>query len=219
MDIEGTLSLAIDYIDRETRIIEGEKIQSHLNKHLDKEFNKYFYISLLKAHASGFGKQYYFIQNLISSTEIDYTGLSDICREALDRSSTRDDAFEFVNQRVCVHKHVLSRCFNQSSLWGVSNSVTTTIANESEPTISTEHVQVVAPSISKGIKATEASPKLLTKKNIESSRILIGQAIDNLKPIYWEYGNKELANRHLIVFGCTLFLNSGSNCFWSLRTR
>ena len=75
-------------------------------KHLDKEFNKYFYISLLKAHASGFGKQYYFIQNLISSTEIDYTGLSDICREALDRSSTRDDAFEFVNQRVCVHKHV-----------------------------------------------------------------------------------------------------------------
>ena len=201
VDIEGTLSLAIDYIDRETRIIEGEKVQSHLNKHLDKEFNKYFYISLLKAHASGFGKQYYFIQNLISSTEIDYTGLSDICREALDRSSTRDDAFEFVNQRVCVHKHVLSRCFNQSSLWGVSNSVTTTIANESEPTISTEHVQVVAPSISKGIKATEASPKLLTKKNIESSRILIGQAIDNLKPIYWEYGNKELANRHLIVFG------------------
>ncbi|WP_182440111.1 DNA phosphorothioation-dependent restriction protein DptH [Colwellia sp. RSH04] len=201
VDIEGTLSLAIDYIDRESRIIEGEKVQSHLNKHLDKEYNKYFYISLLKAHASSFDKKYYFIQNLISSTEIDYTGLSDICREALDKSSTRDGAFTFVNERVCVHKHVLSRCFNQSSLWGVSNSVTTTIANESEPTISTEHVQVVAPSISKEIKTTEASPKLPTAKNIESCRVLIGQAIDNLKPVYWEYGNKELANRHLIVFG------------------
>jgi DNA phosphorothioation-dependent restriction protein DptH len=201
VDIEGTLSLAIEYIDKETRIIEGEKIQSHLNRHLDKEYNKYFYISLLKAHASSFSKQYYFIQNLISSTEIAYTGLSDICREALDKSSTRDGAFEYVNQRICIHKHVLSRCFNQSSLWAASNSVTTTIDNENEPTVSTDHAQVIATSICEGIKVTETSPELLNKVNIENSRILIGQAIDNLKPVYWEYGNKELANRHLIVFG------------------
>ena len=201
VDIEGTLSLAFKYIDKEERIIEGEKIQSHLNRHLDKEYNKYFYISLLKAHSVAFGKQYYFIQNLISNTEIEYTGLSDICREALDNSSTRDGAFAYANERVCIHKHVLARCFNQSSLAYASNDVAPTIANEYKSTISSDHTKVEAASISETTTSIDSSPIPLKKTDVESCRVLIGQAIDNLKPIYWEYGNKELANRHLIVFG------------------
>ena len=40
-----------------------------------------------------------------------------------------------------------------------------------------------------------------TSTDIESCRVLIGQALDTTENIYWEYGNKHLANRHLIVFG------------------
>ncbi|WP_413698550.1 ATP-binding protein [Psychromonas sp. KJ10-10] len=201
VDIEGILKLAFSFIDRETRIIEGEKIQSYLNRHLDKEYNKYFYISLLKAHAIGFGKHYYFIQNLISNTEIEYSGLSDICRTALDSSPSREEAIAFVNERVCIHKHVLARCFNQSSLWAVSHDVSPTLANEYPTTISSEHTKTEDISISETtikIDDSAISPKSI---NVEGCRVLIGQAIDNLKPIYWEYGNKALANRHLIVFG------------------
>ena len=200
VDIEGILSVAIDYIDKETRIIEGEKIQSHLNRYLDKEYNKYFYISLLKACSESFGKQYHFIQNLISNTEIEYSGLSEICREALDKTHTRDEAFTFVNELVCIHKHVLARCFNQSSLRYAGNGSTSPIVNEYKTTMTSELIK------EKALFTIENSPEFQSlepskKTSVENCRILIGQAVDNKKQIYWEYGNKNLANRHLIVFG------------------
>ena len=168
VDIEGTLNLAFNFIDKETRIVEGEKIQSHLNKHLDNDYNKYFYISLLKLYAADFGKNYFFRQNLISKSEIKYTGLSDICREALDTVSSRDEAYALASEKLCVHRHVLKRCFDQ--------------------------VTVEKPIITSAIVAEPAT-------KIENCRILIGHALDNKQPVYWEYGNKDLANRHLIVFG------------------
>ncbi|MBY6036648.1 DUF87 domain-containing protein [Fictibacillus nanhaiensis] len=36
---------------------------------------------------------------------------------------------------------------------------------------------------------------------VEDSRILIGKASNSNKEIYWEYGNKGLANRHLLISG------------------
>lgn len=201
VDIEGSLKLAFTFIDSETRIIEGEKIQSHLNRHLDKEYNKYFYISLLKAHSAVLGKQYHFIQNLVSKTEIEFTGLADICRKALDVSSTREGALKFAREIVCVHDHVLKRCFDQISLGNTDSSTRTLKANDNESIATPEDSKTATyPSIK---DSTEVNPSFEQSHdaNIESCRILIGQAIDNQKPVYWEYGNKDLANRHLIIFG------------------
>ena len=201
VDIEGTLNLAFSFIDRETRIIEGEKIQTHINRHLDKEYNKYFYISLLKAHAATYGRQYHFTQNLVSATEIEYTGLADICRKALDVSNTRESAFNFARGKVCVHEHVLKRCFDQISLGNTDNSTYTLKANDSEIITTREDAKTAT---SSNIESpTEVNPSIEQHPEaaIENYRILIGQSIDNQKPIYWEYGNKDLANRHLIVFG------------------
>ncbi|WP_197411211.1 DNA phosphorothioation-dependent restriction protein DptH [Colwellia sp. TT2012] len=188
IDIEEAITLAISFIDNEERIIEGEKIQSYLNRHLDKEFNKYFYISLLKAHASDYGKQYYFIQNLISKYEIEYTGLSDICRESQQVTSNKAEAYAYINDKVCIHEHVLKRCFDQNI---------TTIDITPFAKVETVEIPTVIETQMDNL-ATSNSPQ---EKNIESCRILIGQALDNQKPIYWEYGNKDLANRHLIIFG------------------
>lgn len=201
VDIQGTLSLAIDYIDKETRIIEGEKVQSHLNKHLDKEYNKYFYISLLKAHASNFGKDYHFIQNLVSNSKIEYSGLTDICRKALNRSKTSVEARNLAKEIVCIHDHALNRCFDQIAYGNTPNSVNTEETNDTSSVSISEEPKTEALSIiDKSIESRPSSDQP-QKTDIENCRVLIGQAIDNLKPIYWEYGNKELANRHLIVFG------------------
>ncbi|MDV2884690.1 DNA phosphorothioation-dependent restriction protein DptH [Alkalihalophilus pseudofirmus] len=45
------------------------------------------------------------------------------------------------------------------------------------------------------LKLTSKPPKL------EDIRILIGKAENSTKDIYWEYGNKGLANRHLLISG------------------
>lgn len=201
VDIEETLSLAIEYIDKETRIIEGEKIQSHLNRHLDKEYNKYFYISLLKAHASSFGKHYHFIQNLVSSSQIEYSGLADICREALSVSSTSAEALNYAKEKVCIHEHVLKRCFDQIAYGNTPTSVNTIKANDSSlATIAEKPEEEVLTKIESNIEPQQSSEQT-NKTGIEDCRVLIGQAIDNQKQVYWEYGNKDLANRHLIVFG------------------
>ncbi|MBW3513354.1 DNA phosphorothioation-dependent restriction protein DptH [Shewanella sp. NKUCC01_JLK] len=200
IDIEETLQLAFSFVDSESRIIEGEKIQSYLNRHLDKENNKYFYLSLLKTHALNYKKSYFFAHNLVSQREIGYSGLAEICRELLGIASTRAEAIELAKNKLCIHEHILKRCFDQVSITnrtdGFSAFSLSDIKksdlhnkNDSEPLGNIEMVE------------QELTSYSANNINIEDCRILIGRAIDNLKPVYWEYGNKDLANRHLIVFG------------------
>ncbi|MEY8214395.1 MAG: sigma factor-like helix-turn-helix DNA-binding protein, partial [Colwellia sp.] len=188
VDIDAAISLAISFIDNEEKIIEGEKIQSFLNRHLDKDFNKYFYISLLKTHVADYGRQYYFIQNLISKSVIEYSGLSDICREAKQNTSNNAEAYVYISEKICIHKHVLKRCFDQISI---------TNDTKSSPLIR-EDKKSKANEPQKNDVIPSAPPH---ETNIENCRVLIGQALDDQKHVYWEYGNKDLANRHLIVFG------------------
>ncbi len=190
IDIKAAMTLAISFIDNEERIIEGEKIQSYLNRHLDKEFNKYFYISLLKAHAVDYGKQYYFIQNLVSKSVIEYTGLAEICREAKQRSFNRAEVYADINDKVCIHEHVLKRTVDQVS-----------ITNDAESFSVVKLEEVKVPKIIETQIDNSSTLNSPQETNIENCRILIGQALDDQKPIYWEYGNKDLANRHLIIFG------------------
>ena len=189
IDIETTLSLAFSYIDKEDRIIEGEKIQTHLNRHLDADFNKYLYIALLKSHAEASGKKYHYVHNLVSNSIIEYSSLSEICREAQKNTPNNVEAKAYVDSRLCIHEHVLKRCFHQVS---TSNQLidNSPVKDVLEEPIEDEKTQ------------EDVVPQMLTKKSsIESCRILIGKALDNQEEVYWEYGNIELGNRHLIIFG------------------
>tara|TARA_R110001583_G_scaffold47238_2_gene147992 strand:- start:10288 stop:17577 length:7290 start_codon:yes stop_codon:yes gene_type:complete len=189
IDREKTLSLAFSYIDKEDRIIEGEKIQTHLNRHLDADFNKYLYIALLKSHAEASGKKYHYVHNLVSNSIIEYSSLSEICREAQKITLNNVEAKAYVDSRLCIHEHVLKRCFHQVNMGNqlVDNNPVKEVIEE---LVDVENTQ------------EDVVPQTPTKEsNIESCRILIGQALDNQNQVYWEYGNKGLANRHLIIFG------------------
>lgn len=203
VDIENTMKLAIDFIDNEPRIIEGSKLQSSLNRRLDKNYNKYFYISLLKVHAIDYGKHYFFVQNLIASAEIEYTGLADICRKALDSCSSRINAIEFLKGKLCIHEHILKRCIDQVSFAynERSNLPNDNAVNNTQILTSTTKSELSVLAELQNPPKKERAIEVSIDRNIENCRVLIGQAIDNQKPVYWEYGNKHLANRHLIVFG------------------
>ncbi|MDE9444774.1 DNA phosphorothioation-dependent restriction protein DptH [Xenorhabdus bovienii] len=41
----------------------------------------------------------------------------------------------------------------------------------------------------------------IVDNNINDCRILLGESLDTREELYWEYGNSELANRHMIIFG------------------
>lgn len=200
IDIEKTLELAFSFVDNESRIIEGEKIQSYLNRNLDKENNKYLYLSLLKTHAFNYKKKYYFAHNLVSQREIGYSGLAEICRELLGLTSTKAEAIELAKSKLCIHEHVLKRCFDQVLITNRSDDITAPYSNEIQQSeLHENNDDELFANIKMAPKKLVSSYEI--DSNIENCRILIGQAIDNQEPVYWEYGNKDLANRHLIVFG------------------
>ncbi|WP_063668659.1 DNA phosphorothioation-dependent restriction protein DptH [Aliivibrio fischeri] len=192
IDIKTIINLAMNFIDNDTRIIEGGKLQSYLNRHLNKDYNKYFYISLLKVHSCDFGKQYYFVQNLVSQYPINYTGLADICREAQELTESKTEALNMAMSKLCIHEHVLKRAFGQISV--------STDAINSETLYDVANICGHA-SVHKDINSDSNPLDVNEDVSIENCRVLIGQAIDNQQQVYWEYGNKHLANRHLIVFG------------------
>ncbi|WP_085524488.1 DNA phosphorothioation-dependent restriction protein DptH [Tuberibacillus sp. Marseille-P3662] len=47
----------------------------------------------------------------------------------------------------------------------------------------------------------ETEKEVAGKENLENQRVLIGKAANSNRNIYWEYGNKGLANRHLLISG------------------
>ncbi len=185
VDISQVIETAIKYIEKEDRVIEGEKIQAFLNRNLGLEFNKYFYLSMLKVHASDYGANYYFVQNLLSKEPLHVSGLVDYCRDALAHTSNTKETIEYIKEYVCAHEHVIRRALHQSSLAEVKETDDTLI--NTTPSISSQKV-------TQTFKESSSS-------NLESSRVLIGRSLDSAENIYWEYGNKGLANRHMIVFG------------------
>jgi len=189
IDIDSVLKTAFKYIDDEQRIIEGEKLQTYLNRSLENEFNKYFYLSLLKGFSAQYGRKYYFVQNLISKEPIKYSGLAGLCREALENSATKVEAIELMEAKICVHEHVLKRCLHQVSS-----------TNEEVEEGRADKLDETAVSNIQNVHQLEFE-KEDSNKNIVNCRVLIGQSVDNHQNVYWEYGHGDLANRHLILFG------------------
>ncbi|MEZ9741726.1 DNA phosphorothioation-dependent restriction protein DptH [Vibrio splendidus] len=213
VDVEKVVRKAITFIGNETRVIEGEKIQTYLNRNLNLEYNKYFYLSLLKANASQYGADYYFVQNLLSKQPLNVSGLADYCREALAYTSNMVSAVEYVKDYVCANDNVIRRTLHRlSALSELSSSKSSSNIQKKEfnedqaPILVSEPVESlgkeVSGSPSKQGRLEPVNPPAKTNVlSLENSRVLIGRSVSSLEDVYWEYGNKELANRHLIVFG------------------
>jgi len=199
VDVENVMKLATDYIDNEPRIIESSKLQSSINRQLNTDYNKYFYISLLKVYAKNYGKNYFFVQNLISASEIDYSGLTDLCRTALEFNSSRVSALEYLNEKLCIHEHIIKRCLEQVYMASSDRSKSPIHDTSDDQNVINDEVK--EETSGQNVNREESESKKFLKEDLSDCRVLIGLAIDNHKPVYWEYGNKGLANRHLIVFG------------------
>ncbi|WP_444997908.1 DNA phosphorothioation-dependent restriction protein DptH [Aliikangiella sp. IMCC44359] len=189
LDVERIMEQAKIFLQREHRIVEGESLQTFINRKLALELNKYLYLSLLRIHGEDVGLKLYFVQNLVSKNEIVGSGLAEFCREALDGAASNLQAIELLKEKICVHDHVIKRCINQ-----VSAKRAGELTQRKESVESMEQTNKID-----DCGADQSANASLDM--IESCRVLIGQSLDTSENIYWEYGNKQLANRHLIVFG------------------
>ena len=73
-----------------------------------------------------------------------------------------------------------------------------TVATESEETIEPEPETIVAPTVQENTTSS-------TTKSLEEVRFLLGEDPRSKEKFYWEFGHKQLNNRHLLING-----NSGS---------
>ena len=76
-------------------------IQRKLNKFLDLDINKYFYLSLLKSFHVESGYQWYFAHNLVCKREIPFESLADICRYIAIEGEMFDETSQKIAQ-VCL---------------------------------------------------------------------------------------------------------------------
>ena len=194
VNIDNIMELVCKLFNNEDRIIEGEVLQTYLNRKLSLQSNKYFYLSLLKIYAEKYRLTLYFVQNLVAKFPIKQSGLVDFCRDALSKTKSNSEAIKLIQQSVLANTHIIKRALLQCSFPQVNKN-----ENEIESSIIEVHTEfkdeIVIPVI------PETDRELIMSDSVENTRVLLGKSIDNFEDIYWEYGNKNLANRHLIVFG------------------
>lgn len=212
-NIEEIMQHAAVFIEREIDIIEGESLQIYLNRKLELQLNKYFYISLLKVHSNDFGLSLYFVQNLVSKVELQEKGLADFCRQALLLTDSNTEAIEWVKAKVCVYDHVVKRALSQvanstkreqtgghtSEAQHQGNVLDSKIIEAESHKL--EHSEIEVPQAHDQEIMLDSTQSNAVQLTLERTRVLIGRDLVTSEDIYWEYGNEALANRHLIVFG------------------
>ncbi len=102
LDVEAIIHKAAEIIESESRAIEVERIQRHINNAFDFNYNKYLYMSLLKSCAADFGFKWHFVYNLVCKTEFAYESLSDMCRQLLSGNESYEDAIAIINQHCLI---------------------------------------------------------------------------------------------------------------------
>lgn len=193
INIDNIMALVCELFNSEDRIIEGEILQTFLNRKLDLQFNKYFYLSLLKIYAAQYQLTLYFVQNLVAKHPIKQSGLADFCREALTRTHSNSEAIKLVQQYVLAHDHIIRRALLQNSLQQ-ENEIKPKFEHQTNDNQIEREEGVSLPT-----KGTDKLP--VVSNPVANTRVLLGKSVDTFEDIYWEYDNKNLANRHLIVFG------------------
>ena len=72
VDIPVIVKAAARVVENQDFPIDSEVLQQHMNRELDLENNKYFYLSLLRIHAPALGYQWYFARDYISRNKPDF---------------------------------------------------------------------------------------------------------------------------------------------------
>ncbi|ELK9270344.1 hypothetical protein ACUSRR_004512, partial [Vibrio alginolyticus] len=121
VDVASIMDQAAKIIESEERVIEAGIIQRKLNKLLDLDLNKYFYLSLLKSCHVEFGYQWHFTHNLVCKREIPFESLSDICRSALETGGDFDGLAQEIAQVCWVDDARLKVALGQNSIKKTSN--------------------------------------------------------------------------------------------------
>jgi DNA phosphorothioation-dependent restriction protein DptH len=76
-----------------------------------------------------------------------------------------------------------------------------------------------APEVVKTAPAVEVAPVDVAASSIPD-RILLGKTVKGEKPVYWEFGHADLANRHMLIFGTSgMGKTYGIQCFLSELAR
>ena len=68
-DIPKIVKSAAKLIEGDKCPVMSETLQRHINRDLDLDHNKYFYLSLLRIHAPKLGYPWYFSRNYVSKTK------------------------------------------------------------------------------------------------------------------------------------------------------
>ncbi|MDD5678852.1 MAG: DUF87 domain-containing protein [Kiritimatiellae bacterium] len=70
------------------------------------------------------------------------------------------------------------------------------------PTVGTEAPPPTPPEPSSKLSTSEPDTQPITTVPARiPDRILLGKTVNGARPVYWEFGHSELANRHMLVFG------------------
>ena len=106
---------AAAFLAGETRVVEGEVLQRHLNRELDLENNKYFYLSLLRIHAGKMGYEWCYSHNLISRFPLKFDSVSELFRQVVVEGATNNqEIFDSMSQRLRADKQMLSNTITTS---------------------------------------------------------------------------------------------------------
>ncbi|MEI7902371.1 MAG: type IV secretion system DNA-binding domain-containing protein, partial [bacterium] len=69
------------------------------------------------------------------------------------------------------------------------------------PTVSAATSEPVLKTPSSTVTADVTKEPIVAKPVRIPDRVLLGKTVNGAKPVYWEFGHSELANRHMLVFG------------------
>ncbi|KAA0777841.1 DNA phosphorothioation-dependent restriction protein DptH [Bacillus sp. BB51/4] len=108
---------------------------------------------------------------------------------------------DFIKEELLSHKYTgaCSEVESASSFSSEKNELEADVEVEANPEIIDSN-EVTKERIDNTIEVLEET-KEREPQQLEESRILIGKAENSNRKIYWEYGNKGLANRHLLISG------------------
>ncbi len=102
VDKAAVVKAAAELVQDEPRIIEGERLQCHINAKLGLAHNKVFYFSLLRTNARQMGYDWHYAQNLVCRDPIGFESLRDLCRSLLRQEPRREIWVQKIEERCLI---------------------------------------------------------------------------------------------------------------------
>lgn len=174
--------------------LEGNGIIDHITLH--KAGQLYIQKMLLPAELQGEPLIYSDLIQPVDDEETEASeeyDMSDVIQLSLDNIESQPSQSSTVQDTSYVDQTV------QSMETSDSNKAAT--ESETENTFSTDHSNEQNGAENKKDDGTDQSIDTFTPKSVSQVRILLGEDQRTKEKYYWEFGNKELNNRHLLING------------------